>query len=240
MNYLRNDKMLNIGNFHRGFYVPKEEIQIIVLSPTQLNSLIHDQALSNRLSKELTIIKDIFVFGCTVALRFSDLMSLLPLHLVKKDNGEYLVVRAQKTGFQSSLKLPQYALDILTKYKGKQKNLLPIYSRGYFNKQLKKLVTYIDQGEEVIKYRMRRGRPEPIYKKDGLDVHFTQSDHITTHTMRRTAITTMLRLGMSEQAVRKISGHSANSREFYKYVAYSQNYLDSETDRVFEKLNRMK
>ena len=45
---------------------------------------------------------------------------------------------------------------------------------------------------------------------------------ITTHTMRRTAITTLLSLGMDEQAVRDVSGHSASSKEFFRYVKYSQ------------------
>jgi hypothetical protein len=54
--------------------------------------------------------------------------------------------------------------------------------------------------------------------------------------MRRTAITTMLRLGMNEQAVRRISGHAAGSKEFYRYVAYSQTFLDTETDRIFDRL----
>jgi hypothetical protein len=54
--------------------------------------------------------------------------------------------------------------------------------------------------------------------------------------MRRTAITTMLRLGMNEQAVRRISGHAPGSKEFYRYVAYSQTFLDSETDRLFDRL----
>jgi hypothetical protein len=54
--------------------------------------------------------------------------------------------------------------------------------------------------------------------------------------MRRTAITVMLRLGKSESAVRAISGHAPNSKEFYKYVAYCQNIQNEETDRMFAKL----
>lgn len=54
--------------------------------------------------------------------------------------------------------------------------------------------------------------------------------------MRRTAITSMLRLKMPEHLVKKVSGHSPNSKEFYKYVAISQNKLDEETDKVFSKL----
>ena len=56
--------------------------------------------------------------------------------------------------------------------------------------------------------------------------------------MRRTAITTLLNLGMTEVMVRKISGHQANSKEFYKYVNYSQPYIDTELDRVYAQLNR--
>ncbi len=54
--------------------------------------------------------------------------------------------------------------------------------------------------------------------------------------MRRTAITTLLVLGMPEPLVRKISGHTANSKEFYKYVKYSESFLDEETDKAFDRL----
>ena len=57
--------------------------------------------------------------------------------------------------------------------------------------------------------------------------------------MRRTAITTMLCLGMPEHLVRKISGHAANSKEFFRYVLLSQSFIDQETDLMFEKLARV-
>jgi hypothetical protein len=41
---------------------------------------------------------------------------------------------------------------------------------------------------------------------------------------------------MSEASVRAISGHSPNSKEFYKYVAYCQKAQNEETDRMFAKL----
>ena len=47
----------------------------------------------------------------------------------------------------------------------------------------------------------------------------------------------MLRLEMPEHLVKKISGHAPNSIGFHKYVSISQNYLDTETDKVFAKLN---
>ena len=54
--------------------------------------------------------------------------------------------------------------------------------------------------------------------------------------MRRTAITTMLSLGVPEQVVRKISGHSPSGKEFYRYVLWAQTYQDQETEKMFEKL----
>ena len=50
--------------------------------------------------------------------------------------------------------------------------------------------------------------------------------------MRRTAITTYLALGMPEQLVRRISGHSQGSKEFFRYVRYSDEILDQEISRI--------
>ena len=60
-------------------------------------------------------------------------------------------------------------------------------------------------------------------------------DLVSSHVMRRTAITTMLMLGMKEHAVKQISGHSNDSKSFYRYVNLVQSYLDNEMDEVFNK-----
>lgn len=238
-NYLNNERQLQVGNFHKNFYVPKEDIPIIVLTPKQLRQLIDNPELDARLPADLQLTRDIFVFGCTVALRVSDLMSLRPYHLITYDEEYYLKVNSQKTNTTTTVKLPAYAVAILMKYKNKQSTLLPVLSINYFNLQLKRLSTYITGPEPVIKTRLRNGQPTIIYKDPEKKQHFTLADHITTHTMRRTAITTMLSLGMNEQVVRKISGHAANSKEFYKYVAFSQSFQDTETDKMFERLMKI-
>lgn len=57
--------------------------------------------------------------------------------------------------------------------------------------------------------------------------------------MRRTAITTMLMMGMKEHVVKQISGHSNDSKSFYRYVNLVQSYLDNEMDEVFNKLAKI-
>lgn len=239
-NYLTAEHNLSIGEYHKLFYVPNEEIPIVVLSPEQLNYLISDTELENKLPEALKVIKDVFVFGCTVALRFSDLMSLKNENLLFYNSTYHLKVTSLKTTTNTTIKLPQYAIDILKKYHKKQKTLIPVFSKSYLNKSFKKLGGYLALKETMIKERTKRGVKYPIYKNKAKRQHYTLSDHITTHTMRRTAITNMLRLGMPEQAVRKISGHSANSKEFFRYIELAQLFIDEHTDKVFEKITQSK
>lgn len=51
---------------------------------------------------------------------------------------------------------------------------------------------------------------------------------MSSHIMRRTAVTTLLVLGMPEHLVRNVSGHSNNSGAFYRYVHHAQSYINHE------------
>ena len=238
LNYLTEERHINIGVFHKSFYAPKEEIDIITLNREQLNYIIFNEEF-DRLVKQhdLEKIKDIFVFGCTVALRVSDLLSLTRKNLVIQNDKYYLNVRSQKTKTKTSIKLPDYAIDIIKKYKGQQATLLPYISKAWLGNQLKEMGKLIPDNFEIVKTRERRGKQVVVYKDPKRKKHYKLSDHLSTHTMRRTGITTMLNLGMPEHLVRKISGHAANSREFFRYVELSQSFIDEQTDKVFEKLN---
>jgi integrase len=235
--YLNSEKGLNIGSFHAKFYAPSEEVEILALTPERLNILIHTKDKDHLLSETLKQTKDIFIFGCTVALRFSDLM------LLKKDNIElvgdrtYLKVRSKKTQTYTRVKLPDYVVSIIDKYSGKySKRIIPHFNLNTMNLNIKLLLETYGFIEEFPKYRQKRGVPILIYKNSDQKAMYRFCDLATTHTMRRTAITTMLCLGMSEQVVRKISGHSANSKEFYRYVAFAQTYIDKEINMFHDKL----
>jgi len=237
-NYLITERNIDVGSFHKSFYVPIEDIPIIALTHEQLQYIIYDKEFNNKLDEKLLEIKDIFVFGCTVALRVSDLLSLTKNNLVIQGKNYYLKVKSIKTGTYTNIKLPEYAIDIIKKYQeNKGIKLLPEISIAWFNKRLKEMAKYISNDFEIIKTRERRGKQVIVYKNKERRTHYKLSDHITTHTMRRTAITVMLSLGMPEHLVRKISGHAANSKEFFRYVELSQKIIDIETDKVFEKIS---
>lgn len=237
-NYLIKERILSIGNFHQQFYVYREDISILTLQPDQLRDLINDTQTDKTLRLVLLKTKDILLAGCAIALRYSDLMNLQKVNLQFYNHQYYLKVQSKKTKVYTHIKLPPYVVEIFKKYSryGKGNRLLPYFNITLLNLYLKELANHLGWTHEVVKTRQKRGNAIVIYKDPKQKTHFRFCDLVSTHIMRRTAITTMLRLEMPEHLVRKISGHAPNSKEFHKYVSIAQNYLDTETDKVFARL----
>lgn len=235
-NYMLIERNIAVGNFHKSFYVSHENIQILTITPKQLNFLIYDKEFENSLRPVLKKVKDIFVAGCTVSLRYSDLINLRRHNLEINGDAFHLKVQSKKTKVNTRIKLPDYLFQIFNKYYNRNKALLPYFNLVRLNLYLKELAEYANWTNEIIKTRQKLGRSEIIYRNKKQKICHRFCDLVSSHMMRRTAITTMLRLQMPEHLVKKISGHAPNSKEFHKYVAISQEYLDSESDKVFEKL----
>lgn len=237
-NYLNHEKELNVGNYHKKFYSHTEEIDIVTLIPEQLNFLIFNKEFEESLPVHLKKTKDMFVFGCTVALRVSDLFKLSFGNVEYLNGKHYLKVRSQKTNTFTQIVLPDYAVEIINRYPRNRKTIFPQISNARFNLNIKSLIELTNWTEERIKTRFKRGQPYPVYKNAETKEQYRFCDLITSHTMRRTAITTMLCLHMPENLVRKISGHAAGSKEFFRYVQLSQKYMDLETEKVFEQIKK--
>ena len=232
--YLNTAKGYETGGFYREFYANREETSVLVLSRDQLQFLILNKDFDSRLPPHLRNSKDVFVFGCTVGLRFSDLMALRNKHMERANGNTYICTKSRKTNTYTRIKLPLYALDILKRYKGLQPTLLPNLSLNQFNCNLKEIAFMAGWTQEIGKERSRRGKRREVKKQNGKTYRFC--DLVSSHVMRRTAITTLLIHGMPEPLVRKISGHAANSKEFFKYVKYSETFMDHATDTAFERL----
>jgi integrase len=102
------------------------------------------------------------------------------------------------------------------------------------NLQVKALIERAGWTYPLPKIRCRQGVPVEIKTRSAKCYRFC--DHITTHTMRRTAITNLLMLGVPETMVRSISGHSAGSKEFYKYVAIVQDFMNDAVLNAYQQL----
>ncbi|MBD3798185.1 MAG: tyrosine-type recombinase/integrase [Campylobacterales bacterium] len=233
-NYLKLEKDIYTGDFHKQFYVRKEEIDILVLSPEQLKFLIHDKEFENQLVSTQRKVKDIFVFGCTTGLRFSDIFLLTNKNFEKTNDEWYLKLKSKKTKTYSFIKLPSYAIDIYKKYKptSDRKTIFGEKNLSNFNRSIKRIGEMAGFTDSVHISREKQGKT----KKIGNASNDRFCDKMSSHMMRRTAITTLLILGMPEHLVRKISGHSHASSSFNRYVHYAQAYIDKEIDKVHNKL----
>ena len=99
----------------------------------------------------------------------------------------------------------------------KRKTIFPPIPRTRFNDQLKAITELATWTSETGKQRTRRGvLVEGTFGADKKRYRFC--DLVSSHIMRRTAITTMLMVGMKEHVVKQISGHSNDSKSFYRYV----------------------
>ncbi len=233
-NYLKFEKDISTGEFYKQFHVLKEDVEVLVISPDQLKFLIHDAGFNHALPENLRHIKDVFVFGCTTGLRFSDIYLLANKNFEKNGADWYLKVRSKKTKTYTAVKLPGYAVEIFKKHKSKSNRALlfkPI-SLNNFNKNLKSIGELANFDAPLEQVREKRGKAA---KNAGKPMPFYQK--MSSHMMRRTAITTLLILGMPEHLVRKISGHSQTSNSFARYVHYAQSYMDQEIDKVHSVLN---
>lgn len=234
-NYLKTGLDYNTGDFHKLFYVRSEEIEIFVLSPNQLKFLIHDKDFEDSLSNNLKKIKDVFVFGCSTGLRFSDICLLTNKNFEVENGQWYLRIKSKKSKKYSLFKLSEYTVDIYLKYRSisNKKSVFDLISLYNFNKHLKFIGKKAGFDNPVDVTREKRGKPQISNNKKQI----LFNEKMSSHMMRRTAITTLLILGMPEHMVRKISGHSYTSTSFNRYVHYAQSYMDKELDKVHEKLN---
>ncbi len=238
LNYLKNDKDFPTGNFQRLFYVRKEEVDILVLSPEQLKFLIHDKDFENSLTPAIKRTKDAFVFGCTTGLRISDVFSLTNKNFEKENDDWYLKIKSKKTKTYSYIKLPSYAVAIYKAYKPNSPRT-PIFknvSLFIFNRNLKLIGEKAGYTQPIQMTREQLGKAKKV-TINGKQKQLRFCDKMSSHMMRRTAITTLLILGMPEHLVRKISGHSHASNSFNRYVHYAQAYIDVEIDKVHNKLD---
>lgn len=233
LRWAEKEMNLNFGNYKDYLHVLKEETPIIALSMEQLRQAM-DHEFTMSLSPEFQKTADLLLFGCCVGLRYSDLITLNKRNLEMRDGVLYLHQKSKKTNTPTVIRLPEFAISILDKYNSNKPLLLPYPNKYIFNKHLKEFGEIAGWTNVVGKERMRGGKKVEIMKADGKSYRFC--DLLSSHIMRKTTITTLLMNGMPEHMVRRISGHSANSAEFYRYVQYSQNYIDTETEKAFNRI----
>ncbi len=237
-NYLKTDQGYSVGDFYKLFTIPKDEIQVVAITPEQFRLLAYNRRFAASLPGSLALVKDMFVFGCTVGLRVSDLLNLTHEDFSLVGRQMLLIKDHAKTGTRVMIRLPHHARCIIAKYWRRKSLLFPPNNNARFNREIKKLAEAAGWTYPSPKRRKRKGENIVIYKDPGKQENYRFCDIISSHTMRRSAITIMLNMGMKEHLVRQISGHSHNSHSFHRYIAYSEALMNEELKNVHNNIRR--
>lgn len=197
-----------------------QDSEPITLSIQQFLELVDLDLKKSDFPSSFQLIRDIAITGCLTALRYSDLIGLQWSSITENENSHWLEVRSKKTGISSRMVIPEYLYSIFANYRvGRRGKIFPRISNVNLNKRLKKLGELLGWNEKVLvvsKDIRHRRQSKPFYEM------------LTTHTLRRTAITMMLEHNVPEQVVRRISGHAGGSKEFYRYIRVSQKWKDDQ------------
>lgn len=184
------------------------ETDEIALSIKELEDLYnHDFSQKPRLER----VRDVFVFGCSTGLRYSDYSRINKTNI---RNGQ-IFINTKKLKSNLGIPLNKYSKSILEKYEYN----LPVISPQKFREYIKDACKDVGMDDMVVKTSFignkRIETPMERYKM------------VSTHTARRTFITISLEKGMRPDIVMSITGHK-NYSSFKKYIKLSDKVREQE------------
>jgi integrase len=168
--------------------------------------------------------RDLFVVGCWVGLRYSDLSRIKPEHI----NGNTLRIRTKKTREDVVIPFHSIAATIFQKYS----NSLPQgKANANFNYDLKDIGELAGLNNRVQKRSVSRNESQTEFVK--------KWQMITAHTARRSFATNCYKMGVPTRSIMAITGHRTE-KAFNKYIKLSKEEHATIMMDVFSKQTLMK
>jgi integrase len=185
------------------FSVSWEETDSVYLSENEIAKLFQKD-LSNK--KRLEQVRDLFVFGCSVGLRYSDYSEVKPENIIVVEGETFIKMRTRKTGEMVVIPCSPEVLQIFEKYAANKNSLPPTISNQKFNEYIKQACREAELTE--------KGRllSEP-------DKELCES--VSSHTARRSFATNLYLSGFPAIELMKITGHRTE-KAFLTYIKVSQ------------------
>jgi integrase len=184
---------------YQGFGVTDKPADAVYLNEAEIMQL-YKFDLSN--NKRLEAVRDLFVFGCWVGLRFSDYSQIKPENIIKMDGETYIRIMTKKTGELVVIPCNPIVLEIFSKYKKSENRLPKKISDQKFN-------TYIKEAARMAGLT-DGGR---LLTESKLEL----CDCISSHTARRSFATNYYLEGFPVIDLMKITGHHSE-KSFLRYI----------------------
>lgn len=189
----------NLQCKHKKFAVSRDETDAIFLTENELLKIYrHDFSTQPRLER----VRDLFVFGSYVGLRFSDYSDVKPDNIVTDEGDLFIKMITKKTGELVIIPCNPIVVEIFNKY-GKNTNKLPkAPSNQKFNDYIKEVCKQVG-----------------LIEKGRLSTEPTKQlwECVTSHTARRSFATNYYLSGFPTIDLMKITGHKTE-KAFMKYI----------------------
>ena len=180
--------------------LPKAKKAVRYLTLDELDA-VYNLDLSN--NEALDRVRDIFIFQCYTALRYSDVSQLKRDNIKVDPKGNYIIdLVTEKDDDRVTYRLPNRAVAIYKKYQDyvyEGNVAFPTISNQKYNEHLKELGKAANLQGEWIDYEYRLN--------EKIVVKIPKSD-LTTHTARRTFVVTALNEGVDLELIALITSHS--------------------------------
>ena len=193
----------NLAFRSKKFAVTREETDAVYLSDAELMNLYkHDFSTNKRLEQ----VRDLFIFGCWVGLRFSDYSNVKPENLIDVEGEKFIRIKTKKTGELVYVPCNPVVMDIFNRYKSNPNKLPKSISDVKFNAYIKEACKAAGMTEKA------RLLSEP-------DKELWQC--VMSHTARRSFATNYYLEGFPTTDLMKITGHRTE-KAFRQYIKISK------------------
>ncbi len=189
----------NLQFKHRKFVIDRVDTDAVYLNETELGILYKHNFSAN---KRLEQVRDLFIFGAWVGLRFSDYSNVKPENIVLIDEEYFVKIITQKTKELVVVPCNPVVLEIFEKYKTNKNKLPNGISNQKFNEYLKEVCRVAGLTE--------KGRLSTNPKLELWEC-------ISSHTARRSFASNYYLQGFPTIDLMKITGHTTE-KVFLNYI----------------------
>ncbi len=215
----------------KSFRVPGEEFPIVVAPVAFYKDFLNDrQGMYASFDPNDKTRYEIAAIIMLSTLRISDVVALKPGNFIPVEGGAELVVVNQKTRKRT--------VGLIS---------TPVWEKIRANIETRGSVFSSEPTERISDPRhmfshyheLQEPRTVHVQSPDRskiLEITKPLWEWLSPHALRRTAITTMLALGMNDRQIKHLSGHRGDSRSFEKYVSFTEATQKAEVSRFQDKI----
>lgn len=187
---------------HKKFSFSEEETEHVYVTEEELHKL-YKFKIEN---KKMEQVRDLFIFGAWVGLRFSDFSTIKPENIVNIEGDRFIKIITQKTKEFVIIPCNPLVLEILDKYSYNTNSLPKALSNQKFNDYIKDVCESAGMNE---KGRLSTRPDMKLYQV------------ISSHTARRSFATNYYLQGFPTIDLMNITGHKTE-KSFLRYIRMSK------------------